>query len=169
MPRYSPIYGTVSSVTPLRTSSAASSCGLLISVMSQSIEQVNFVVTHQTYVLDQHTFRAGDSITAIYDTNAPVPLIYPPQFTAVVLAENDDGYEASLDFFDENLVNQDNTLQLNLSDEDETEILLSNGQTYFYPPGGHFLLVLYMFTTRSIPAITTPQKIIVFCSPGERP
>lgn len=168
MTRYAPIYGTVSSVTPLRTSSADSSCGLFISVTGQNMGQVNFVVTHQTYVLDQHTFQAGDSIVAIYDTKAPVPLIYPPQFAAIVLAENVDGYEAMLDFFDEDLLNQDKTLKLNLSDEDGTEILLSNGQTYFYAPGGHFLLVLYMFTTRSIPAVTPPQKIIVFCSPDEK-
>jgi len=169
MARYAPIYGTVSSVTPLRTSSADSSCGLFISVMSQSIGQVDFVVTYQTYVLNQHTFQAGDSIAAFYDITAPVPLIYPPQFAAIVLAENDDGYEAMLDFFDEDLLNQDKTLKLSLSDEDETEILLSNGQTYFYAPGGHFLFVLYMFTTRSIPAVTTPQKIIVFCLPNENP
>jgi hypothetical protein len=169
MTRYAPIYGTVTDLTPLRTTSSDSSCSLLVSVTSESIGQVDFIVTPQTYVLDQHTFMVGDSITAIYDTKAPVPLIYPPRFTAVVLVEDDDGYEVMLDYFDQDLLNRDQTLKLSLSDQDETEILLSNGQSFFFNPGNHYLLVMYMFTTRSIPAITTPQKIVVFCSPDENP
>ena len=169
MTRYSPIYGTVTDLTPLRTSATDSSCSLLISMTSENMGQIDLIVTPQTYVLDQHTFMVGDSITAIYDTKAPVPLIYPPRFTAVVLLENEEGYEVMLDYFDQDLLNQDQTLKHSLSDQDGTEILLSNGQAYFFNPGNHYLLVLYMFTTRSIPAITTPQKIVVFCSPGDTP
>ena len=135
MTRYSPIYGTVTDLTPLMTSASDSSCSLLISMASESIGQVDLVVTPQTYVLDQHTFMVGDSITAIYDTKAPVPLIYPPRFTAVVLLEDDDGFEVMLDYFDQDLLNQDQTLKLSLSDQDETEIVLSNGQAYFFSPG----------------------------------
>ncbi|WP_077611862.1 hypothetical protein [Clostridium sp. Marseille-P2415] len=169
MASYSPIYGTVSSVTPLQTSGDDSKCMQLISMVSQSLGQVDLVVTPQTYVLEQHTFQTGDPITAIYDTKAPVPLIYPPQFTAVILAENDDGYQVAFDYFNEDLVNENQTLKLDLSNEDNTEILLSNGQTFFYHPGGHYLFVLYMFTTRSIPAVTNPEKIIVFCTSNGRP
>lgn len=168
MARYSPIYGTVTSVTPLMTSSADKSCTMIISIMSESLGQTNFIVTPQTYVLSQHTFNTGDSIVAFYDTKAPVPLIYPPQFTAVVLAENSDGYEAAFDYFDEDLLSSSQTLKLSLSDQSDTTIVLSNGQTFFYNPGGHFLLVTYAFTTRSIPAITTPLMIVVFCPPDEK-
>ena len=168
MARYSPVYGTVTSVNPLMTSSDDKSCTMIISVMSESLGQINFIVTPQTYVLDQYTFNTGDFIVAFYDTKAPVPLIYPPQFTAVVLAENSDGYEAVFDYFDEDLMNSDQTLRLSLSDQSETTILLSNGQTFFYNPGGHFLLGIYAFTTRSIPAITTPLTIVVFCPPDRK-
>ena len=162
MTRYTPVYGTISSITPLKTSALDRSCSILISVMSQSLGQVNFVVNPNTYVLGQHTFEEGDPIIAIYDTSAPVPLIYPPQFTAVILAKNDDGFQAMFDFFNEDLLNTDETLKLNISDT--TKVLLPNGQTFFYKPGNHYLLVLYLFTTRSVPAITTPQSVIVFCS-----
>lgn len=164
MTRYTPVYGTVSSITPLKNSALDHSCSLLISVMSESIGQVNFVVKPNTYVLDQHTFEQGDSIIAIYDTSAPVPLIYPPQFTAVILAENDDGYQAMFDYFNDDLLNTDETLKLNIGDSDSTDLLLPNGQSFFYTPGGNHLFVLYMFTTRSIPAMTTPSTVIVFCS-----
>ncbi|MDR0925816.1 MAG: hypothetical protein LBT06_12665 [Hungatella sp.] len=168
MARYTPVYGSVMSVNPLRTSSTDKSCTMIISVMSESLGQTNFIVTPQTYVVDQHTFNPGDTIVAFYDTKAPVPLIYPPQYTAVILAENIDGYEVVFDYFDENLLNSSQTLKLNLNDLSETTILLSNGQTFFYNPGGHFLLVFYAFTTRSIPALTTPQMIVVFCAPERK-
>ncbi len=167
MTRFSPVYGTVTSVNPLETSALSHSCSLFISVMSQSLGEVNFVVNPDTYVLDQHTFEKGDSIIAVYDTDAPVPLIYPPQFTPIILAENDDGYLAMFDYFNEDLLNTDETLKLNIPESDSSELLLPNGQTFFYMPGGHYLFVLYMFTTRSVPAITTPDKVIVFCSSEE--
>ncbi len=168
MARYTPVYGEVTAVNPLRSSATDKSCSMIISIMSESIGQTNFIVTPQTYVFKQHTFNPGDSIVAFYDTKAPVPLIYPPQYTAVVLAENSDGFEAVFDYFDEDLLNSSQALKLSLSDQSETDILLSNGQTFFYNPGGHFLLVFYAFTTRSIPAITTPQTIVVFCTPEKK-
>lgn len=167
MTRYAPIYGTVNSIIPLSSTNSQTSCMQLISMMSQTMGQINLVVSPQTYVLEQHTFEVGDSIIAIYDTQAPVPLIYPPQFQAIILAENGDGDLAAFDYFDEDLLNTDQTLKLNLPENNETEILLSNGQTFFYNPGGHFLFVLYQASTRSIPAMTTPETIIVFCSPEE--
>ena len=167
MTRFSSVYGTVTSVNPLETSALSHSCSLLISVMSQNLGEVKFVVHPDTYVLDQHTFEKGDPIIAIYDTQVPVPLIYPPQYSPIILAENDDGYLAMFDYFDENLLNTEETLKLNIPDSDFSELLLPNGQTFFYMPGNHYLFVLYMFTTRSIPAITTPDKVIVFCSQEE--
>ena len=73
MARYSPVYGTVTSVNPLMTSSADKSCNMIISIMSESLGQTNFIVTPQTYVLDQYTFHTGDSIVAFYDTKARLP------------------------------------------------------------------------------------------------
>lgn len=166
MARYTPIYGTVTSVNPIRTSAADKGCSMIISIMNERTGQINLIVNPQTYVFKQHTFNLGDSIVAFYDTEAPVPLIYPPQYVAVILAENSNGYEAVFDYFDEDLLNSSQTLKLNLSDQGDTTILLSNGQTFFFNPGGNFLLVFYTFTTRSIPAITTPQTIVVFCIPN---
>lgn len=162
MTRFVPVYGTVISVNP-QTSSQSDSCSVFISVMSDNMGEVNFIVDADTYVLDQHTFENGDSIIAIYDTNGPVPLIFPPQFHAVILAENDDDYEAMFDYFNQDLLNTDQTLMLNISDTDDIDILLPNGQIFVQNPGGHYLFVLYKYTTRSLPPITTPDEIIVFC------
>jgi hypothetical protein len=61
-------------------------------------------------------------------------------------------------------VNTDATLKLNLMEKGGTEVVMANGQIYYGTPANHYLLVLYSTTTRSIPAMTTPEKIVVFCS-----
>jgi len=42
-------------------------------------------------------------------------------------------------------------------------VVTTNNQTFMGNPGNHTLVVLYSQTTRSIPAQTTPEKIIVLC------
>ena len=78
---------------------------LLFSIMTQEMGPVTFTVTPDTYVEGQETLKTGDSTAAFYDTEAPVPLIYPPRYQAVLMAETDDGLFAAFDYFDENLVN----------------------------------------------------------------
>lgn len=167
MTRYSSIYGTIRSITPMPSSSDSSHCILLISVMTENMEPYNLVVPPYAYVLYHQTFTPGDSIIAFYETLAPVPLIYPPQLQAGILAGNPHDGFGIFDFFDENLINSDQTLKLNLTDDANTNLVLSNGQTFTGNPGNHYLLVLYTTTTKSIPAITTPQKVVVFCMPDE--
>lgn len=167
MPRFSPVYGRIISISPMQSGNTNSACSLLFSVMSQEMGPVNFMVTPRTYVLEQETLKPGDSIIAFYDTMAPVPLIYPPQYTAVLMIENDDNGFAALDYFGEDLINTEQTLKLNLPNRAAKNILLANGQTFWGNPGGHYLLVIYTSSTRSIPAITTPEKIIVFCASEE--
>lgn len=165
MAQYTPVYGTVTSINPIQTNSGRPGCTLHISVISQETGPATLVLTPSTYVADQTTFETGDSIVAFYDSSAPAPLIYPPRYEAIVMAETDDSKFAAFDYFNWSLVNSDNTLRLNLSqDRRRTDILTANGQTFYGNPANHFLLVLYTTTTRSIPAMTTPEKIIVFCN-----
>jgi hypothetical protein len=66
-----------------------------------------------------------------------------------------------LDYFDSQLVSGDGTLKLNISPL--TQIILDNGQAFTGNPLNRNLTVVYGPTTRSIPAQTTPYKIIVMC------
>lgn len=167
MPHFSPVYGRLVSITPMRNGNASSNCTLLFSVMSQDMGPVNFMVTPRTYVLEQETLKPGDSVIIFFDTMAPAPLIYPPQYTAVLMVKNENNTYAAFDYFGEDLANSDQTLRLNIPNHAAKNILLANGQTFFGNPGGHYLLVRYSVTTRSIPPITTPEKVIVFCSGEE--
>lgn len=164
MAQYTPVYGTITSINPMETNSGRSGCTLHFSVMTQDMGPITLVVSPATYVEGQETFKAGDSVVAFYDALAPAPLIYPPHYQAIIMAEMDDGPYAAFDYFNWNLMNSDATLRLNLSQNGDTSIRTANGQIFFGNPANHFLLVLYDATTRSIPAMTTPKKVIVFCS-----
>lgn len=162
MSRFSPLEGTVTSVTPLQSGNYTTYCTLLIYLETTYHETYQILVNDNTYVLDQRPLRRGDHIIAFYDTQAPMPLIYPPQYQAVAVVFPSAGEYAVLDFFNRNLRNSDNTLVLNLAGT--TSMQLPNGQYYLGIPGGQYILALYRGTTRSIPAQTTPHRLIIFCS-----
>ena len=162
MSRFSPIEGLVTSVTPLQSGNASSYCTLLVYIRTRYQEDYQVLISSSTYILGQKPIRQGDTIIAFYDTTAPMPLIYPPQYQAVAVVFPEQGEYAMFDYFDRNLRNSDNTLVLNLSGT--TAMQLPNGQYSLVVPGGQYLLVLYTVTTRSIPAQTTPHRIVVFCS-----
>lgn len=48
---------------------------------------VNFLLTPATYVVEFETLSVGMRCTFWYDRNAPMPLIYPPQYNAVAAAQ----------------------------------------------------------------------------------
>ncbi len=161
MSRYIPIEGRVTAVTPLQTGNASSCCSLMLYLQNDSQGDFQAVLRSSTYVLDQSPVMRGDTVIVFYDSYAPMPLIYPPRYTAAAVVKKGNDSFAVLDYFDQNLVNSDRTLSLNISSQ--TVLRLTNGQYYQGPLGNRYLLVLYSFTTRSIPAQTTPSQIIVFC------
>jgi hypothetical protein len=122
---------------------------------------VNFVVTPTTYFVDHVMVRVGDKVTGFYDANAPVPMIFPPQYRAIVMAMDTQYRNVKVDYFDSQLLSSDNNLKLNLSPY--THIVLENDQAFGRNPADRNLIVLYGPTTRSIPPQTTPYKIIVMC------
>ena len=162
MSRFSPIEGVVTSITPIQNGNCTSYCTFLVYLQTQYQETYQVLVDYSTYVLDQKPISRGDRLIVFYDTTAPMTLIYPPLYRAVAIVFPDKNEYAMFDYFDRNLKNSDNTLVLNLSGT--TTYQLPNGQYYLGMPGDQYLLVLYSSTTRSIPAQTTPSRIVVFCS-----
>lgn len=122
----------------------------------------NFMLSPDTIVVGSTQLRSGMPVTAFYDGSRPVPLIFPPQFQAELIAPMRNDETIALNFFQRNLTAADNSLRLNIARS--TEVLTLNGQRYSCPPGGNYLLVYYSTTTRSIPPQTTPRRIIVLCS-----
>lgn len=75
---------------------------------------VNFVVSPTTYFVNQEMVSLGDRITGYYDGDAPVPLIYPPQYQALVVVKENNYLNVKIDFFNNQLVSSDGQLKLNL-------------------------------------------------------
>lgn len=162
MSSFFPITGTVISIDPFPISTNdKSACSLLIGIRSRNQDLTYFIVDSNTYFVNHVTLRRGDSITAFYDTAVPVALIFPPRYRAVVIAKNTRDHFVTVDYFNNELISSDNKLKLNISPR--TRLLLTNNQTYLGSLLNKNLVVVYNFTTKSIPALTTPSQVIVLC------
>ena len=135
-------------------------CSMTLSVISGS-NIVNVVVSGDTTVIDNVRLRPGMRIAAFYDTNLPTPAVYPPQYRAELITTLRRGQQVLLDYFDDELTSADGSLKLNIGPM--TNVMTLNGQQYTCSPENTELLVYYTAGTFSMPAQTTPQKVIVMC------
>ena len=163
MTNFRSFYGTITGITDFFTAQndIREGCYKLITVENETGMVVNFVVSPSTYVVDHEMLTIGDLVTGYYDGDAPAILIYPPQYPALVIVKENYNRSVTVSYFNNQLLSSDGQLKLNLSPE--TQILLTNGQQFSRYPGNRDLIVYYRFTTRSIPAQTTPYRIIVLC------
>ncbi|KKB35335.1 hypothetical protein [Bacillus thermotolerans] len=136
-------------------------CYKLMTVENGSGGIVNFVVSPATYFVDHTAVFIGDRVIGYYDGDAPAILIYPPQYPALVVVKDYPPRNVKADYFDSQLVSSDGQLRLNISPY--TPILLRNEQPFSRSPANKNLIVLYGPATKSIPAQTTPYRIIVWC------
>ena len=133
----------------------------IVSVDNGNGNLVNFIVTPDTYFVDNAMVSVGDRVTGFYDADAPTILIYPPQYQAIVMVRYNPYQNVKVAYFNSQLISSDNTLKLNLAPW--TQLLLENGQAFTQNPANRDLIVIYGATTMSIPAQTTPYKIVVIC------
>ena len=132
-------------------------------VIKQQDSVFNIVVGEETVVVDNTGKRVelkeGMDFTAYVDGNKPMILIYPPQYSPdLVIVQTEEIGFAEVAQFDENFANE--SLKLNISDETVIENL-SGTAVEAKDIVGVDVAVFYKFTTFSIPAQTTPSKIIV--------
>ncbi|WP_082232106.1 hypothetical protein [Halobacillus massiliensis] len=155
--------GTVTAISDYNfgTDGEGEGCYKVITVENHLGSIVHFIVSPATYFIDHAMILTGDRVTGYYDGNAPVPLIYPPQYQALIMAKVSPYQNVTVDYFDSQLVSRDGQLQLNLSPS--TQLLLTNGQAFTSNPANRNLIVIYGPSTKSIPAQTTPYRVIIWC------
>lgn len=159
MSTYVAVTGIVTRIDPL-SSGSNYGCTILLSVRTSQENEVNFTLTGDTYVVDNFSFNPGERITVFYDQDAPAPLIYPPQYRAVAAAISS-YHNYYLGEFNADLVSTDGTIQLN--DSAPLNTYLPNGQFYSGALAGHIAMVEYTNSSKSIPALVTPERVFVFC------
>lgn len=154
--------GIVTSISDFSTGSESpSGCYKLMTVQSRDGNTVNFVITPTTYFVDHVMISVGNTVIGFYDLNAPVPLIYPPQYRAIVMARATQNHNIKVDFFNTQLVSSDGTLRL--TPDPLTQIIQENNQVFTANIANRNLIVIYGASTMSIPAQTVPYRIIVMC------
>ena len=151
-----PVIGTVLSVRP-----QSSDCRNQMISMTTDNGPVNAILSSDTTVVNSTRLRPSMRIGAYYDGSRPMPLIFPPQYQAVLVAVLRPGEQVLLGRFDRNLTSQNPDQPLRLNIAPSTTVQTLNGQNSTCPLGGRTLLVFYSNTTRSMPPQTTPRKVIV--------
>lgn len=161
--KFAAVSGTVTRIEDFNSGQddASAGCYKLMSLESKDMGPVNFVISTKTYFVDHEVVEIGDEVTGFYDANAPALLIYPPQYPAIVMAKDTEYQNVTVDYFNNQLISSDGNLKLNIAPS--TEVILTNDQPFNRYAGNRNLIVVYGPTTKSIPAQTTPYKIIVLC------
>ena len=161
--RFGYVSGTIVDIVPtMQGNRRANGCVLFVSVENDNGEIVNVIISPATYVVDFETLSVGMSCTFWYLADAPMLLIYPPQYSAAVAVRNRNNRMIDVSRYGRDLVNQERTLQLKL--DGSVDIMTTNNQYFQGSPENHDLVVIYETSTRSIPAQTTPNEIVVLCS-----
>lgn len=137
-------------------------CSQLFSIELEDGNVNNFVISWDTYILFYTNLYVGMHAMFFYDRDLPVPLIYPPQFHSVAVAEMSEEYDVALSYFNQNLIAYNRSLQLIMNPT--VPVITINNQTFLRNPANRYLLVVYDRTTRSLPAQTTPLLTVVMCN-----
>ncbi|WP_107840967.1 copper amine oxidase N-terminal domain-containing protein [Metasolibacillus meyeri] len=139
--------------------------GTQLLVIEDEEQPFNLTVDKETVVLDNTgkkvQLEKGMKFTAYVNINKPVIYIYPPQYTPeAIIVQTELPSVAQLATFDANYVSNDKMLKVNLTDE--TEIVSLTGEKLTKDAViDKQSLVFYTIATASIPAQTTPSKVIV--------
>ena len=162
-PKFGWVRGTIVDIMPTRQGGRrANGCILFVTLETEDGEMVNVILSPATFVVDFETLSVGMDCTFWYLADAPMILIYPPQYNAVVAARNKNSRMVDVSHYGQELVNQERTLQLKL--DGSVDVRTTNNQYFQGSPADHDLVVIYETSTRSIPAQTTPKRIVVLCS-----
>lgn len=162
MSRYLSLTGIITQMQPLTDNHTDYGCTILFTVYLTGQNEVQFTVNGGTYVVDNIPFQIGDRVTFFYDSSAAAPLLYPLRYAAVAAALAENGHYYLGEFYN-SFISTDGTLQINET-ENLLPMYLPNGQIYSGALAGKTVLAEYTTSTRSIPAIIQPTRIIVFCS-----
>ena len=131
---------------------------------------VNLKITDDTLVYDNlgnkkalSDLTDGSKITVFTGSYEPTPLILPVQYTAnVIIINGDQEGNVNIDTYladEEGYTNAANTLKIAAADD--TKIVDKDEKEYKGDLDKNDLIVFYSVSTKSIPAQTTPTKVVV--------
>lgn len=148
--------------------------GSLMKTENEQGDEIDFII-EETVFYDNtgaekksSDLKKGDEITVFVNRKSPAPAILPERYIAcaAVLNTGEIGFVdvskySEEDISDKFLVNADHTLAINIAEE--TRVVDKKGKTVDGSSikDGSDLMVFYTVSTKSIPAQTTPSKVVV--------
>lgn len=122
---------------------------------------------NQSTLMQLDQLREGMNVSVIIPKNAPMTLSLPAMCGAqTAMIVHDASVFVTQGYFDEELVNEKNTLALNI--EDTTKIISTTGEEKTAEDiKNKDAVVIYTTSTRSIPAQTTPHMVLILPDPNE--
>lgn len=149
---------------------------LVVAQKNSNLETI-FTLNKDAIILDQGTAEfitkpqwvEGMTIEAFYKDNLPLLTIYPAIIPPdLILVKNDSTNSSALvSRFDKELVSADKSLKLNINED--TQIIDQFGNKVEQKKvSEHPVVVFYTIATKSLPAQTSPEKIIVLVSEEEK-
>ncbi|WP_110930438.1 copper amine oxidase N-terminal domain-containing protein [Paenibacillus bouchesdurhonensis] len=147
------VRGTIKSINPKGKNNELQ----FVEVQLADESTVYLNVSEQTFVDEK--LEVGAEITAFYNAEGPMLAIYPPQYNAAAIALVKEERNILVDRFDNTLKNAANDLVLKIGED--SKVLTTEGKAYEGSLKNQKLFVEYGITTRSLPAQTTPIRIVV--------
>lgn len=137
--------------------------------LEDALDKLVAYISDEVILLDEKTMdfiskeelAEGMEVTIYYDKDTIMLMSYPPQLEpdVIVVKDNDADLNVKVDRFDEDLISEDNNLKLNI-DEDVELLDLNRNKIEKEDLVNKDLVIFYTTSTKSIPAQTTPEKVI---------
>lgn len=138
--------------------------------LENGVDKLITHITEDVILIDDNTLefigkedlKEGMEVSIYYSKDTIMLLSYPGQLkpNSIVIRNREDFMDIKVDRFDKDLVSDDNMLKLNISED--VEIVDRKGNKLSKEDlFNKDLMVFFTASTRSIPAQTTPKKIIV--------
>ncbi len=150
--------GTVTDIQCIAESRSDRRDFCLLTVMNDSNEIVTFRVSKNTLFIDCIPIEVGTEVTGYYRADAPIPMIYPPQYPIRVLAVNLAGRYIIADYFNYYLTTPDSTVTLSITNN--TWTINELGIRTCDSLSCQNLVVIFSTPLVSIPQIITPNVVI---------
>lgn len=105
--------------------------------------------------------KPESTITVYMDSSRPVPMIYPPRYIVdVVIVDDGEVNFADVAKFDDKLVSDTNSVKL-IENEDTIIVDDEGNEKTWEDVKNANAIVFYTASTRSIPAQTSPSKVVI--------
>ena len=168
MPLFGSVTGTITEISLIQPYPDFDNPVKRVQIVDENGSNTVLIVDFVTAVLLNEELVEGKEITGFFENFPFMPMIYPPQHTAIAVIEPHtatmDRFQPTDIFGDNNFINSANDLVLVLDENAEIEIIFQDGTPFegeFYELTDRKLVAYHTFVAMSFSGQTVPQKIVI--------